>query len=85
MNRNLLGIRHLDPAMVTLAQEGQAAFRARFELVYGSEQHQGYGIATVDGHKQAEKDGKHHSRWYGATLAFEYDGEAEGAAVNDAC
>ena len=27
-------VRHLDPAMVTLAQEGQAAFRDRFELVY---------------------------------------------------
>jgi putative transposase len=27
-------IRHLDPAMVTLAQEGQAAFRDRFELVF---------------------------------------------------
>ena len=27
-------VRHLDPAMVTLAQEGPAAFRDRFELVY---------------------------------------------------
>lgn len=27
-------VRHLDPAMVTLAQEGQAAFRDRFERVY---------------------------------------------------